>query len=99
MPGVPLRTREAVETWTPAARATSPSRAGRRCSPSIREDDSVAAAATLTIVHPFATVKIVDVKTRVLLVPGHDPEATSSSQDSIVVEVVTDEGLVGIGET
>lgn len=44
-------------------------------------------------------MKIVDVKTHVLLDPGYDPDATSSSQDSIVVEVITDEGLVGIGET
>jgi L-alanine-DL-glutamate epimerase-like enolase superfamily enzyme len=44
-------------------------------------------------------VKIVDVKTHVLLDPGYDPGATSSAQDTIVVEVITDEGLVGIGET
>jgi len=44
-------------------------------------------------------MKIVDVKTHVLLDPGYDPGATSSSQDSVVVEVITDEGLVGIGET
>lgn len=44
-------------------------------------------------------MRIVDVKTHVLLDPGYDPGATSSSQDSIVVEVITDEGLVGIGET
>jgi L-alanine-DL-glutamate epimerase-like enolase superfamily enzyme len=35
----------------------------------------------------------------VLLDPGYDPDATSSSQDTIVVEVITDEGIVGIGET
>jgi L-alanine-DL-glutamate epimerase-like enolase superfamily enzyme len=44
-------------------------------------------------------MKVVDVKTHVLLDPGYDPEATSSAQDTIVVEVVTDEGIVGIGET
>lgn len=44
-------------------------------------------------------MKIVDVKSHVLLDPGYDPESTSSSQDSIVVEVITDDGLVGIGET
>jgi L-alanine-DL-glutamate epimerase-like enolase superfamily enzyme len=44
-------------------------------------------------------VKIVDVRTHVLLDPGYDVNATSSAQDSIVVEIVTDEGLVGIGET
>ncbi len=44
-------------------------------------------------------MKVVDVRTHVLLDPGYDPGATSSAQDTIVVEVVTDEGLVGIGET
>jgi L-alanine-DL-glutamate epimerase-like enolase superfamily enzyme len=44
-------------------------------------------------------VKVVDVKTHVLLDPGLDVEATSSAQDTIVVEVLTDEGLVGVGET
>jgi L-alanine-DL-glutamate epimerase-like enolase superfamily enzyme len=44
-------------------------------------------------------VKVVDVRTHVLLDPGFDVEATSSAQDTIVVEVVTDEGIVGVGET
>jgi L-alanine-DL-glutamate epimerase-like enolase superfamily enzyme len=44
-------------------------------------------------------VKVVGVTTHVLLDPGYDPGATSSAQDTIVVEVETDEGLVGIGET
>jgi L-alanine-DL-glutamate epimerase-like enolase superfamily enzyme len=44
-------------------------------------------------------VKVVDVRTHVLLDPEYDPGATSSAQDTIVVEVITDEGLVGIGET
>jgi L-alanine-DL-glutamate epimerase-like enolase superfamily enzyme len=44
-------------------------------------------------------MQVVDVKTHVLLDPGYDPGATSSSQDTIVVEVITDEGIVGIGET
>ena len=44
-------------------------------------------------------MRIVDVRTHVLLDPGFDVAATSSAQDTIVVEVVTDEGLVGIGET
>lgn len=44
-------------------------------------------------------MKVVDVVTHVLLDPGFDQEATSSAQDTIVVEVVTDEGIVGIGET
>ena len=44
-------------------------------------------------------MQIVDVKTHVLLDPGYDPGATSSAQDTVVVEVITDDGLVGIGET
>ena len=44
-------------------------------------------------------MKVVDVHTHVLLDPGFDPGATSSAQDTIVVEVVTDEGIVGVGET
>jgi L-alanine-DL-glutamate epimerase-like enolase superfamily enzyme len=44
-------------------------------------------------------VKVVDVRTHVLLDPACDVEATSSAQDTIVVEVVTDEGIVGVGET
>lgn len=43
-------------------------------------------------------MKITDVRTHVLLDPGYDIDATSSAQDTIVVEVETDEGLVGIGE-
>ncbi|TML71853.1 MAG: mandelate racemase/muconate lactonizing enzyme family protein [Actinobacteria bacterium] len=44
-------------------------------------------------------MKVVDVRTHVLLDPGFDVEATSSAQDTIVVEVVTDEDIVGVGET
>src|SRR6202046_199963 len=44
-------------------------------------------------------MRIVDVRTHVLLDPAFDVAATSSAQDPIVVEVETDEGLVGIGET
>jgi L-alanine-DL-glutamate epimerase-like enolase superfamily enzyme len=44
-------------------------------------------------------MRIVDVTTHVLLDPGFDVGATSSAQDTIVVEITTDEGLVGIGET
>jgi L-alanine-DL-glutamate epimerase-like enolase superfamily enzyme len=44
-------------------------------------------------------VQIVDVRTHVLLDPGYDPDATSSAQDTILVEIETDEGIVGIGET
>jgi L-alanine-DL-glutamate epimerase-like enolase superfamily enzyme len=44
-------------------------------------------------------MRIVDVRTHILLDPGFDISATSSAQDTIVVEVITDEGIVGIGET
>jgi len=44
-------------------------------------------------------MKITDVICHVLLDPGFDRDATSSAQDDIVVEVHTDEGIVGIGET
>jgi L-alanine-DL-glutamate epimerase-like enolase superfamily enzyme len=44
-------------------------------------------------------MKITAVKCHVLLDPGYDIEATSSNQDTIVVELETDDGLVGIGET
>jgi L-alanine-DL-glutamate epimerase-like enolase superfamily enzyme len=44
-------------------------------------------------------MRVTAVRCHVLLDPGYDPEATSSNQDTIVVELDTDEGLVGIGET
>src|ERR1700674_4202597 len=44
-------------------------------------------------------MKVTGVRCHVLLDPGYDVDATSSNQDTIVVEVVTDEGIVGIGET
>lgn len=44
-------------------------------------------------------MKITDIRTHVLLDPAYDIDATSSAQDTIVVEIETDEGLVGIGET
>ena len=44
-------------------------------------------------------MRITDIDYHVLLDPGYDPGATSSAQDTIVVEVHTDEGLTGIGET
>jgi L-alanine-DL-glutamate epimerase-like enolase superfamily enzyme len=44
-------------------------------------------------------MRITDVRTHVLLDPAYDVGATSSAQDTIVVEIETDEGLVGIGET
>jgi L-alanine-DL-glutamate epimerase-like enolase superfamily enzyme len=44
-------------------------------------------------------LKITGVTCHVLVDPGMEPDATSSAQDTIVVEVSTDEGIVGIGET
>lgn len=44
-------------------------------------------------------MRITDIRTHVLLDPGFDVGATSSAQDTIVVEIDTDEGLTGIGET
>jgi L-alanine-DL-glutamate epimerase-like enolase superfamily enzyme len=44
-------------------------------------------------------VKVAAVTCHVLLDPGFESDATSSAQDTIVVEVETDDGIVGIGET
>jgi L-alanine-DL-glutamate epimerase-like enolase superfamily enzyme len=44
-------------------------------------------------------MRIADIRTHVLLDPGFDVGATSSAQDTIVVEIDTDEGITGIGET
>jgi L-alanine-DL-glutamate epimerase-like enolase superfamily enzyme len=44
-------------------------------------------------------MRITSVTCHVLLDPAFDPALTSSAQDDIVVEVHTDEGIVGIGET
>jgi L-alanine-DL-glutamate epimerase-like enolase superfamily enzyme len=44
-------------------------------------------------------MKVTKVTCHILLDPGYDADATSSNQDTIVVELETDEGLVGIGET
>jgi L-alanine-DL-glutamate epimerase-like enolase superfamily enzyme len=44
-------------------------------------------------------LKITGVECHVLLDPDYDVGATSSAQDDIVVEVHTDEGLSGVGET
>lgn len=44
-------------------------------------------------------MKITGVTCHVLLDPGFERDATSSAQDTIVVEVETEEGLLGIGET
>lgn len=44
-------------------------------------------------------MKIVDVRCHVLLDPDYDIGATSSAQDDILVEIVTDDGLVGVGES
>ncbi len=44
-------------------------------------------------------MKITGIDCHILLDPGYDADATSSNQDDIVVEVHTDEGITGIGET
>jgi L-alanine-DL-glutamate epimerase-like enolase superfamily enzyme len=44
-------------------------------------------------------MKITEIECFVLLVPDFDAEACSSAQDNIVVQIYTDEGVVGIGET
>ena len=44
-------------------------------------------------------MKITDVRTHVLVVPAVKTDATSSAQDDFVVEIETDEGIVGIGES
>lgn len=44
-------------------------------------------------------MKITRIDCHVLLVPDFDSAACSSAQDDLVVEIHTDEGLVGVGET
>jgi L-alanine-DL-glutamate epimerase-like enolase superfamily enzyme len=44
-------------------------------------------------------MQITEIRCHVLLDPGYEADATSSAQDDLVVEIVTDEGLVGVGES
>ena len=44
-------------------------------------------------------MRITKIDCHVLLDSAYDPDATDSAQDDIVVEIHTDEGLVGVGET
>jgi L-alanine-DL-glutamate epimerase-like enolase superfamily enzyme len=44
-------------------------------------------------------MRITHIESHVLVQPAYDVTAASSAQDDIVVEVHTDEGLVGVGET
>jgi L-alanine-DL-glutamate epimerase-like enolase superfamily enzyme len=44
-------------------------------------------------------MKITRIECHVLLIPNYDAAACSSAQDDLVVEVHTDSGLVGVGET
>jgi L-alanine-DL-glutamate epimerase-like enolase superfamily enzyme len=44
-------------------------------------------------------LRITEIDCHVLVQPAFDPTAASSAQDDIVVEVHTDEGVTGIGET
>jgi L-alanine-DL-glutamate epimerase-like enolase superfamily enzyme len=44
-------------------------------------------------------MRITDIDCHVLVQPDYDTTAASSAQDDLVVEIHTDEGLVGVGET
>lgn len=44
-------------------------------------------------------MKITSVETHILLVPNYDAAACSSAQDDLVVEIHTDAGISGVGET
>ena len=44
-------------------------------------------------------MRVTEIECHVLLAPDVDVERTSSAQDSFVVEVETDEGMTGLGET
>src|SRR5262245_57503988 len=44
-------------------------------------------------------MKIAEIRCHVLADPAMAADATSSAQDSFLVEIITDEGIVGIGET
>ena len=44
-------------------------------------------------------MKITDIKSYIVVAPDLREDATSSSQDNIVVVVHTDEGIIGVGET
>jgi L-alanine-DL-glutamate epimerase-like enolase superfamily enzyme len=44
-------------------------------------------------------MKITGISLHILLVPDYDSQACSSAQDDLVVEVHTDAGIIGIGET
>lgn len=44
-------------------------------------------------------MRVTNVRCHVLLDPAYDADATSSAQDTILVEVETDEGVTGVGET
>lgn len=44
-------------------------------------------------------MRITRIDCHVLVIPNYDPHACSSAQDNLVVEIHTDEGVTGIGET
>ena len=44
-------------------------------------------------------MKITSIETHILIAPDLREDATSSSQDDLIVLVHTDEGITGIGET
>jgi len=44
-------------------------------------------------------MRIISIECHILLDPDYDAKVTSSAQDDLIVEIHTDEGLVGVGET
>ena len=44
-------------------------------------------------------MKITDIECHILVAPDLSQDATSSSQDNVVVLVHTDQGITGVGET
>ena len=44
-------------------------------------------------------MRITDIKTYVLVADNADVSLTSSAQDTILVEIYTDDGIIGYGET
>ena len=44
-------------------------------------------------------MRITEIKTYVLVADNADVSLTSSAQDTILVEIYTDDGIIGYGET
>src|SRR6202140_164005 len=66
-----------------------------RCLTRMRYQNNILIDHYLLLSH---NMKITQIDCHVLLDPGYDVGATSSSQDALGVEIHTDEGLTGIGE-